>query len=128
MKCDPQISPNCPGDHEPSKDKWPDCLTPALWFYPDESVGDVDSPCGFTVLIIQEKAETLSSDELPVTIPAGTYMTIRENDQGHIAVEAFESAQAAQDAYDKACQAYEAWSWAQECRELDIIESTGRRY
>lgn len=128
MKCDPTISPKCPGDHEPSKDKWPDCLTPALWFANDGETGDSDSPVGFVVLIIQDKAETLDSDECPVTIPAGTYLTIRENDQGHITVTEHDTAQAAQDAFDQAVSAYDAYMWAEEVRDLNIIESTGRRY
>lgn len=126
MKCDPAISPMCPG-HE-GWEKWPDCLTPALWHACDAQTGTVESPIGYVVLIIQEKAESLDSDECPVTIPAGTYMTIRENDQGHISVTSYESAQAAQDGFDEAERAYGDWSWEQDCRELDIIASTGRVY
>ena len=124
--CDKAVSPMCPG-HQ-GWEKWPDCLTPALWHANDGETGNSDCPIGFVVLIIQDKAETLDSDECPVTIPAGTYMTIRENDQGHIKVTDYDTAQAAQDAFDQAVAAYDAFMWAQECRELDIISSTGRVY
>lgn len=128
MRCEPAISPECPGDHEPSKSKWPDCLTPALWHACDDGTGNTDSPIGYVVLIIQDEAETLDSDEYPVTIPANTYMTIREDYQGHISVTEYETAQAAQDAFDAAVSAYDAYMWAEEMRDLGIIESTGRRY
>jgi hypothetical protein len=118
----------CPGDHDASKDKWPDCLTLALWYANDSDTGNVDSPVGFVVLVIQEKAEYLDSDDCPLVIPADTYMTIRENDQGHISVTQYDTAQAAQDAFDQAVADYDAYMWAEDCRDLDIIASTGRIY
>lgn len=122
--CEKAVSPKCPG-HQ-GWEKWPDCLTPALWYANDGETGNCDSPVGFVVLIIQDEEESLSSDECPVTIPAGTYMTIRENDQGHISVTNYDTAQDAQDAFDGAIEAYDAYMWAEEVRDLGIVSSTGR--
>lgn len=117
--CDKAIAPDCTG-HQ-GWEKVPSCLVDALRMEPDAQTGTVDWDV-WAGLIIQDKAETFDG----VNIPAGTYMVITENDQGHVRWEQYPTAQAAQDAFDLIDNAYGDYLHARECREYAIVSSTGR--
>lgn len=123
--CPGEISPACPG-HQ-GWEKLDSCLLAALYHADhDATCGDVDGFGWWSALIIQDKAETLESADCPVTIPAATYWVIQENDQGHVYVCAFDTAEQAQTAYDAHEAAYGAWLDASDAREYAITSSTGR--
>jgi hypothetical protein len=122
--CPASVSPKCPG-HQ-GWEKFPDCLTEALYAAPDETTGDVDGFGYWYGLVIQEKAETLESDTCPVTIPAGTFWLISESNQGHVTVTEYLTAQEAQQAYDLADIAYGEWCAGQDYAEYSIVSSTGQ--
>jgi hypothetical protein len=124
--CDAEVSPRCPGHS--TVDKFPDCLIEALYggmF--DEETGTVDGFDRWVGLIIQAEAETVDTvTEIPVTIPAGTFLIITENDQGHIGVETYPTAEEAQSAFDEWERRYGLWCDAEEAREAEIMISNGR--
>jgi hypothetical protein len=127
-RCDAEVSPKCPG-HSPVG-KFPDCLIEALYGGSfDEETGTVDGFNRWVGLIIQAEAETVDMDtvaEIPVTIPAGTFLIITENDQGHIGVETYPNAEEAQSAFDEWERLYGLWCEAEEAREAEIMTSSGR--
>lgn len=120
--CDKAVSPQCPG-HE-GREKFPSCLIQALYHVADESTGSVDWHY-WVGLVIQEQTETLDSDTCPVTIPAGTFLTIVKRSSGAIEVTYFDSAHEAQAAYDEADLAYGEWLAGQDERESYVMASTG---
>lgn len=120
--CDKAVSPQCPG-HE-GWEKFPDCLSRALYHAPDESTGSVDWDY-WVGLVIQEQTETLDSDTCPVTVAAGTYMTIAENDHGNITIRTYDTAHEAQAAFDESDIAYGEWLSGQDEREWHVMTSTG---
>ncbi len=121
-----EVSPNCPGHSV--MDKFPDCLTEALYggmF--DAETGTVDGFGAWVGLVIQAEAETVNNGtDTPVTIPTGTALIITENDRGHIRVEEFTTAEEAQAAYDEWERLYGEWCEVAEAREAMITSSTGR--
>lgn len=124
--CEAEVSPQCPG-HK-AVDKFPDCLTEALYGgFVDEQTGTVDGFGWWVALIIQNTAETVDTMvDVPVTIPAGTFMVIVENDRGHIGVETFPTAEAAQACFDQWDTTYGEWLEIAEIREATIAASMGR--
>lgn len=118
--CDKAIAPGCPG-HSPV-DKWPDCVTEECWHHPDQVTGHVDQVDWFVALIIQDKAETTAAG---ITIPAGTYLTIRETGAGHIYVTSHDAAESAQADFDAWEAAYGDWCHGEDMRESRITSSTG---
>lgn len=124
--CPADMSAKCPG--HAVVDKFPDCLTEAVYggmF--DEETGTVDGFGVWVGLVIQEVAETINNGtDTPVTIPAGTFLIVTENDQGHIWVDTYPTAEAAQSAYDTWERLYAEWSEVAEAREAAITSSTGR--
>lgn len=124
--CDPAISPNCPG-HKPV-DKFRDCLTEALFYADhDATTGTVDGFGVWVGLIIQDMAETLDSTrDLPVTIPAGTFLVLTEDDRGFVGVDQFDTAEDAQARFDTWEAAYGDYRAGQDAREYAIVSSTGR--
>lgn len=99
--CDKEIAPNCEG-HQ-GWEAITDCVVQACWDHPDETTGNVDGFGSFVALVIQEKDETTADG---ILVKAGTYLTIRTNDQGFIYPTEHETAQAAQDEFDSWDQAY----------------------
>lgn len=123
--CPADVSPDCPG-HE-GWERFSDCLTDALYHAKaDDQTGDVDGFGWWIALFIQGKAETIDHGDIKVTIPAGTCLIIRENDQGHIHVDEYESAEDAQSAFDDWEARYGAYLDECDARELGITSSTGR--
>jgi hypothetical protein len=120
--CDPAISPKCPG-HE-SWERFTNCLIAALYHAPDTETGSVDWRI-WAGLVIQEQPETIPG-EYPVTVPAGTYAMVTENDRGHVRFQTFDTAQAAQDAFDEIESTYGDWLSGNDFREYAITSSTGR--
>lgn len=124
--CPKEISPNCDG--HAGVDKFDSCLVEALFYADhDAQTGDVDGFGRWVCLVIQDEAETLDSNrDLPVTIPAGTYMVITTDDHGFVGYDVYESAQQAQEAFDGWEARYGAYLDAFEAREYVITSSTGR--
>lgn len=120
--CPAEISPNCPG-HE-GWERFDDCLIAALYHAPDTETGSIDWRV-WAGLVIQEQPETIPG-ECPVTVPAGTYAVITGNDQGHVHLHTYSSAQDAQDAFDEIESAYGDWLSGNDAREYAITSSTGR--
>lgn len=124
-RCPEDVSPDCPG-HQ-GWERFAECLTEALYYSTDNGrTGNVDGFGWWVALFIQDTAETIDHDDLKVTIPAGTYLIIRENDQGHIHVDEYETAEEAQAAFDDWEARYAAYLNEQDARELSITSSTGR--
>lgn len=119
--CDKAIAPDCTGHS--AFTKWPDCVSEECWQYPDETTGNVDGFGYFVALIIQEKDETTSAG---ILVKAGTYLTIREDDQKFIEVLYWKTAQAAQDAFDRWESAYGDWCHGEDMREAQIMATSGR--
>lgn len=124
MKCSLEVSPDCDG-HEGWR-KFSSCLAEVAYMYPDMSTGNVDGFGMWVGLMIQEKAEQVDMMGIKVSIPAGTYAVVRENDRGFIGFEVFETAGAAQERFDAWESAYGAYEEACEHREHTITSSTGR--
>lgn len=128
-KCSAEMSPDCPG-HE-WWERLSDCLTVALHATTDDgSTGNVDGFGLHVRLFIQETTETIDGcaypDTVKVTIPAGTYRLLIEDDQGHVTVLDYDTAERAQAAFDLWEERYSAYLDAEEMRELNIVSSTGR--
>lgn len=125
-RCNGEVTPVCPG-HSPL-DKYPDCLTEALYggmF--DAETGTVDGFGMWVGLVIQTEAETVDGGQgVEVVIPAGTCLIITENDQGHLTVTTYDTAEEAQSAYDEWERLYGEWCEVAEAREAMITSSTGR--
>lgn len=115
--CDKDIAPDCEGHSGLSK--WDDCLSEELWQYPDATTGNVDSVGWFVALIIQHKRETTSAG---ITIPAGTYITIRETDNGTIYVTSFPTAEEAQADFDAWESLYGDYLSGQEAYEARVAQ------
>jgi len=94
--CDKAIAPHCMGHS--AFTKWPDCVSEECWLYPDDQTGHQDSVGWYVALVIQEKDETTANG---ILVKAGTYLTIRETDAGHVYVQTHDTAQAAQDEFDR---------------------------
>lgn len=116
----------CPG-HSPF-DKYPDCLTEALYggmF--DAETGTVDGFGYWVGLVIQAEAETVDGGEgVEVVIPAGTCLTIVENDRGHLTVTTYDTAEEAQTAFDDWEERFGAYLDSVDTREARITSSTGK--
>lgn len=124
--CPPEVSPNCPG--HAGWQKFGTCLHEALHHADhDAQTGHCDGFGRWVGLIIQEESETLDSNrDLPVTIPAGTFVLLHEDDAGFTLMEEFPTAQAAQAEFDAWEARYDAWQDAEDTREAQIIASQGR--
>lgn len=126
-KCDPVVSPECPG--HASVDKFPDCLSTALYGSNfDATTGTVDGFNRWVGLVIQAEAETIDCHEndIPVTIPAGFAAVLTEDDRGFIGWTTYDTAEAAQHDFDRWESAYADYCEDAECREARIVSSTGR--
>ena len=123
--CNPEVSPKCPG-HE-GWERFSTCLVEALFMMPDAETGEVDAPTGWAGLVVQDEAQAIESNrDLPVTIPAGTYMVIRTNDQGRVWTHVYLTAEEAQACFDEIESAYGDWCHGSDVREYAITSSTGR--
>ena len=124
--CDPAISPDCPG-HEPSKERFGDCLTEALWVgSADGQTGNVDGFGVYVAMYSCPNAETLDPvmpDGPKVTVPAGTFCLITNDDQGNITRVDFPTDEALSEAFDRYEEAYSDYL---DVREFAITSSTGR--
>lgn len=85
--------------------------------YPDEQTGHQDSVGWYVALIIQEKDETTANG---ILVKAGTYLTIRETDNGNVTVTTHETAQAAQDDFDAWESLYGDYLSGQEAYEARV--------
>lgn len=123
--CPAEISPDCPG-HQ-GWEKFPDCLSDALYHNDNDSeTGTVDGFGWWVALYVQDMAETIDHGDIKVTIPAGTFLIIRENDRGHIHTDEYDSAEEAQAAFDDWEARYGAYLDECDAYELGITSSTGR--
>lgn len=124
MKCSLEVSPDCDG-HEGWR-KFSSCLAEVAYLWPDDITGSVDGFGTWVGLMIQEKAERIEMMGIDITIPAGTYAVVREDEQGFIGFEVFDTAEAAQDRFDDWSRAYGLYLADQEHAEHTITSSTGR--
>jgi hypothetical protein len=125
-RCPVEISPECPGHEQWQKFKT--CLITAL--YGDTfnyTTGTVDGFGRWVGLVIQDTAETVDTVEgVPVTIPAGTYALLMEDDHGFIDWQTYTTAEDAQHAFDSWAEAYGLWCEAEDAREAEIMATSGR--
>jgi hypothetical protein len=124
--CDPSVSPDCPGHY--GWQKLGSCLIEALYgSTPDDVTGTVDGFGKWVGLFTQDQAETIDmlSDPgtIKVTIPAGTYGLLIEDEYGAVDWQEYTDAQAAQDAFDTWVIEYDRWDAEAEMREFSIVSS-----
>lgn len=123
--CAPGISPECTG-HTPT-DKYRECLVSALYgSHMDATTGTVDGFNRWVGLVIQAEAETVDDGDTPVTIPGGTFGVLTEDDRGFITWDTYDTAEAAQGAFDDWELRYGLWCEAEEMREAEIMTTSGR--
>lgn len=125
--CDAKVSPACPGHSV--VDKFRSCLIDALYGATfNDTTGTVDGFGRWVGLVIQDAAETIHghSDGIPVTIPAGTYGLLFEDEYGFVDWQTYTSAEDAQHAFDRWAELYGLWCEAEEAREAEIMMSSGR--
>lgn len=115
--CDKAIAPHCAGHS--AFTKWPDCVSEECWFYPDDQTGDCGTVGWYVALILQHTDETTANG---ILVKAGTYLTIRETDAGHVYVQTHESAQAAQDEFDEWESLYGDYLSGQEAYEARVAQ------
>lgn len=127
-RCPESISPDCPG-HE-HWERFGDCLTTVLYRAEcDDQTGNVDGFRQHAMLFIQTMDETIDPvypGDPKVTIPGGTFCLLITTEFGAVTRLDYDTAQAAQDAFDLIEQAYGLYCMEAEMREYAITSSTGR--
>lgn len=124
--CDADQVTGCPGHSW--WEKLADCLTDALYGdTADQVTGTVDGFGMHVSLYMCPDEETVTTGEgITVTIPAGTFLLLIEDSQGHVTRLDYDTAEAAQNAFDLWEHQYGLFLDQADMREDVITSSTGR--
>lgn len=123
--CDRKVTRWCPGHS--SWEKFSDCVVESLMHADaDEVTGTVDWHVWAGLYLVEETESITGRDGWSVDIPAGTYAVITENDQGHVHMATYPTAEQAQSAFDQIDRAYGLWCEAEDRREQEIMIMSGR--
>lgn len=123
--CEAGISPDCPG--HASVDKFPNCLIGALYGNDaDQTTGNVDGFGRWVGLYVDDQAVTVHHGDILVTVPAGTYAVLTEDEHGFIGFDLYDTAESAQAMFDAWETDYGIYCDQADMHEYAITSSTGR--